>query len=150
MVQNAQFAMEYTNFSGNTTRISILSPRRFAPRPPLVANKSLCLYRTWDIFVGKRNCCYESTWDICVGKLHLAPAKEWSRGDGHTHPTYLKKLKLPLNVSQKFTLLNVKPILLKTIFSLFYINKLRMSDSLADVMSYLYMLLASFISWINQ
>ena len=51
------------------------------------------------------------------------------------HSTYLKNLNLPLNVLQKFTLQNAKPILLKTIFSLFYINALKMSDSFIDVMS---------------
>ena len=86
----------YTFFRGIHPRIFILVPRRFAPLPPLVANWNLCYYRTWD---------------ICVGKLHLAPPKKWSRGDGRIHPTYLKKLNLPLNVLQQFT-----PILLNTIF----------------------------------
>ena len=73
--------MEYKNFSGDTP--SLFGTRRFAPRPPLVAN---------------RNLCYSSTWNICVEKLHLAPPIEWSRGDGRIHPTYMN---LPLNVLQK-------------------------------------------------
>ena len=76
--------------------------------------------------------------------------KEWSRGDARMHPTYLEKLNLLLDVSHKFTLKNAKPICLKTIFSLFYINALRMSDSFANVMSSIYVLFASFLSLINK
>ena len=56
---------------------------------------------------------------------------------GYTQSTW-KKLILTLNVSHKFTLANAMLILLTTIFSLFYLNVLRMSDSYVDVMSSLY------------
>ena len=58
-----------------------------------------------------------------------------SGGDERVHPSDLKSIKLPLNVSQKFTLLNTKTILIIIIFRLFYINLLMMSDSFSDVMS---------------
>ena len=68
---------------------------------------------------------------------------------GYTQPTW-KKTKSTFKCIAKIHALESKPILLKTIVSLFYINALRISDSFADVMSSLYMLLASFLSWINK
>ena len=97
----------YKFVRGINPRISILVSRRFALRPPLVVNRNLCYY---------------STWDSCVGKLHVASPKEWSRGDERIHPTYLKKTKSTVSTFKciaKIHALESKPILLKTIFSLF-------------------------------
>ena len=128
--------MEYFFFQGYT---SIHGSRRFAHRPPLIANINFCSYRTWDICVRKRNLCYYRSWDICVGTLHLEHPKDGSRGDGWIHLTDLnRKIKSPLNISRKCMLYNAKPILLIDIFSLFYINLLRMSDSFTDIISSLY------------
>ena len=90
------------------------------------------------VTIGKRNLCYYGNWDICVGKLHLAPPKEWSRGDGRIHQTYLNKTKSAFKCIPQIHALECKANFIDNYFSLFYINALRMSDSFADVMSSLY------------
>ena len=88
--------------------------------------------------------------DICVGKLHLTLPRNNPDGMGEYTQLTWKIINLPLNVSQKFTLKNAKPILLKTTFSLFYINALTMSSSFTELISSLHMLLASWLSRINK
>ena len=130
--------MEYRIFSGIQPRISTLGPWRFEPRPPLVANRNIC--------VRKRNLCYYSTWDICVENYTWPFPRNDPEGMGaYTQPTW-KKLNLPLNVSQNNHALECKANFIDNCFSLSYINALRMSHSFADVMSSLYMLLSRFLS----
>ena len=83
--------MEYNFFSGDIPRTLVIGLLRFVPRPPVVGNRNICYYGTWNICVGKRNLCYYRTWDICVGKLHLASLKDGSIGDGRLYPTKFKK-----------------------------------------------------------
>ena len=86
--------------------LSIVVPRRFASRPPLVANRNLYYYSLG--YLCRKN-----------KSMLLAPPQESSRGDGRIHLTYLKKRNQSLNVLQNCTLQNANPILLKSILVYF-------------------------------
>ena len=124
--------MEYTNFSRWYTPVSLYF---VLGALHLVAIE---IYATIELAISVLE---NYTWPL--------PRNDPERMGGYTQPTW-RKLNLPLNVSQKFTLQNANPILLITILSLFYINVLRKSDTFTDVMSSLSMLLATFLSWINK
>ena len=105
-------------FPGIHPRISILSPRRFAPRPPLVANRNLFYYRTWNICVVKRNISvfYYSTLDIGVGKLHLPLPRNNREGmGGYTQPTW-KQTKSIFKCIAKIHALECKAYFLENYF----------------------------------
>ena len=90
----------YQFFRGIHPRISILGSRRFAPRSPLVANRNLYYYRTWDICVGKR--IYVTillgifSWKTALGPFQVMI----QRGCADTL-NLLEKINLPLKESQK-------------------------------------------------
>ena len=88
-VHNLQNSIYF--FPGIHPRTLVLVPRRFEPRPPLVANRNLCYYWTWDI-----------------GKLHFVPPEDGFRGKRRIHPNDLKKIKVPFKCIVKNHALELK------------------------------------------